>query len=96
MTTAVFGGAAGAVTEDAEAEYSFGARWTVTLRTAMQDRRRLRHGFCNTGAWTYALDNANAAVDGWAGATLTDWRLRSADGTLVITRGRVQWRRPGR
>ena len=46
--------------------------------------------FTTTGVWTYALDNANAAVDALtAGATLTDTlAIEAADGTagsVVIT-----------
>ena len=94
---AVFSGAAGAVTEDAESNI---VRGTVTVKDSDgEDKVRVpaslagAYGtftFTTAGVWTYALNNADEDVDGLtAGATLTDeLSIQSADGTagkVVIT-----------
>ena len=94
---AVFSGAAGAVTEDAEPNT---VRGTVTVKDSDgEDKAQVpasltgAYGtftFNTVGVWTYALNNADEDVDGLtAGATLTDeLSIQSADGTpgkVVIT-----------
>ena len=94
---AVFSGATGAVTEDAEPNT---VRGTVTVKDSdgedtVQVPTNLAgtYGtftFTTVGVWTYALNNAHEDVDGLtAGATLTDeLAIQSADGTagkVVIT-----------